>query len=300
MIKLPLLSILLLLSSAAVAQRIATVEGEYVYHVPENVSDEEARRVGLYRAQLVAIANEFGTLVSQNATTVTENRQGQSSVDFFAVGGSDVRGEWLETLGSPTYKFSYEGDFRVLRVWVKGKAREIVASLTECDLHVLRNGTDNRFESTDFVDGDMLYVSFRSPMDGYLCLFLLDENDHNCYALLPDPDDSSNGSYHVKGNEQYVFFSSGHMEGKQPYPCDVYLNCANSRVENNVLYVVFSPNKFVRPVASFGSSIKDNGDTLPGSVTFRSFTKWLNAARSRDKDMICKQISITIKKKNEQ
>lgn len=68
---------------------------EYIYHVPENTT-EQAKLTVLDRAKLQAIANEFGTIVSQSNTTFVRNENGIPMYDFQSIGGSDVKGEWIE------------------------------------------------------------------------------------------------------------------------------------------------------------------------------------------------------------
>lgn len=61
----------------------------------------------------------------------------------------------------------------VVEVYVNGKAREKNGAGVEFDAKVLRNGTDLKFESLDFQNGDDLYLYFKSPVDGYLVVYLL-------------------------------------------------------------------------------------------------------------------------------
>lgn len=75
--------LLYLLSSSVFAQRVEKVTAEYVYHAPENISLEEAKYIALERAKIQAIADTFGTIVSQSNFTTIANRNGKSDVDFF-------------------------------------------------------------------------------------------------------------------------------------------------------------------------------------------------------------------------
>lgn len=102
------------------AQKIKVVSGEYIYNVPENVDLEKAKQTALDRAKIQLIANEFGTIVSQSNSTSIKNDNGKSEIDFISVGGSEVRGEWIETIGTPQYKISYEQNMLVVNVFVKG------------------------------------------------------------------------------------------------------------------------------------------------------------------------------------
>lgn len=101
------LILLTITSYCAYAQKAITVKGEYLYQLPENVSLEEGKRIALERAKIQALADAFGTVVSQRNSTVVENTNGQSSVDFLSLGGSDVRGEWIETVGEPLFQIFF-------------------------------------------------------------------------------------------------------------------------------------------------------------------------------------------------
>ncbi|MDE6689492.1 MAG: DUF4384 domain-containing protein, partial [Prevotella sp.] len=166
------------------SQKMKTVEGEYTYHAPENVTLEEAKLTALDRAKIQALADEFGTIVSQTNSTHIQNGNGKSDIDFLSIGGSEVKGEWIETTGEPQYHISYDQGMLVVKVSVKGKAREIVSAQMEIKTKVLRNGTEDKFESDEFHDGDDLYLSFISPVSGYLAVYLVDA-EQKAFCLLP-------------------------------------------------------------------------------------------------------------------
>ena len=196
--------VLLLLSifcSAVSAQKVVTVGAEYIYHVPENVTLESAKRTALDRAKIQAIADEFGTIVSQSNTTRIDNKNGSSQVDFLSIGGSEVKGEWIETIGEPEYVISYEQGMLVITCRVKGKAREIVAAQIEFKAKVLRNGTEDKLEDDNFRSGDDLYLSFQSPIKGNLAVYLVDA-DRQAFCLLPYRNQTE-GIYPVKANLPY-------------------------------------------------------------------------------------------------
>ena len=90
-----LISILLMAVVATYAQKVQKVTATYTYHAPENVTLEEAKRTALDRAKIQAIADAFGTLVTQSNSTVVTNQNGQSDSRFFSLGGSEVKGEWI-------------------------------------------------------------------------------------------------------------------------------------------------------------------------------------------------------------
>ena len=279
---------LILSSLTALAQKLKTVEGEYTYHAPENVTMEQAKRTALDRAMIQALADEFGTIVSQSNATRVENQNGQTNIDFLSIGGSEVKGEWIETIGEPIYNIRYEGDMLVVSVKVKGKAREIVSAGIDFQAKVLRNGTDDKFESDQFRSGDDLYLSFTSPVSGYLAVYLVDA-DNQAYCLLPYRN-QTDGIYPVKANQRYLFFNVKEAPQNERSYVDEYVMTCSRLSEQNHIYVIFSPNQFVKATDN-----KSNA-TLPRELKFEDFQRWLTKCRKHDKEMNLRMIPIIIKK----
>ena len=284
------IALLLLLSLYLInicAQRTERVHGEYTYYVPENVSVDEGKRTALYRAQIQALADAFGTVVSQNNTTIVKNENGHSSTDMFSLGGSDVKGEWIETVGDPQYNIFYEGGMLVIKVEVEGKAREIKSADIDLDVKLLRNGLDAKFESSEFKDGDDLYLYFKSPVNGHLAVYLLDEAAQEVYCLLPYKS-SGEPTYTIEHDKPYVFFSSKMPDVKDDEVDEYNMTCSKS-TEYNTVYVVFSPNMFAKANAA------DGREELPRQLSLKDFQTWLSSSRTKDLDMqlINKPIKIT-------
>lgn len=277
---------LILSSLTALAQKLKTVEGKYTYHAPENVTMEQAKRTALDRAMIQALADEFGTIVSQSNATRVENQNGQTNIDFLSIGGSEVKGEWIETISEPIYNIRYEGDMLVVSVKVKGKAREIVSAGIDFQAKVLRNGTDDKFESDQFRSGDDLYLSFISPVSGYLAVYLVDA-DNQAYCLLPYRNQSE-GIYPVKANQRYLFFNAKEAPQNERSNVDEYVMTCSRSSEQNQIYIIFSPNQFVK------ATDNQSNATLPRELKFEDFQSWLTKCRKHDKEMNLRMISITI------
>lgn len=277
---------LLFFALPILAQRTEKVRAEYVYHAPENISLEEAKRIALERAKIQAIADEFGTIVSQSNTTLVSNRNGESSTDFFSLGGSEVKGEWIETIGQPEYEINYDQGMLVVKAIVSGRIREIVSAQIDIKAEVLCNGTDLKFARTDFKSGDDLYLYFQSPVDGYLAVYLLDEVSQMVYCLLPYKS-SSEAVTPIEHDKPYVFFSAKHA-GDKAHLVDEYTMTCNSSVERNTIYVVFSPNEFAK------ANSNNVEELLPQELSFEEFQKWLSKGKNKDNDMIVLNEPITI------
>lgn len=131
------------------------------------------------------------------------NTNGSTHTDFTSLSSSDVKGEWLETIGEPKYDISYEQGMLVVKCSVNGKAREIVAKQNNYVAKILRNGIEDRNEGDNFKNGDDLYLAYQSASKGYLAVYLIDDNK-NAYCLLPYQS-SKDGKVEVVANKRYVF-----------------------------------------------------------------------------------------------
>lgn len=281
--------LLIFLSSVALAQGTKKVCGSYIYYAPENVSVEEAKRTALERAKITALADAFGVLVSQNNTTLLSNNNGETDTRFFSLGGSEVKGEWIETLDEPEYHISYEQNTLIVKVSVCGKAREIVHADIDFTAKLLRNGTELKYESTEYRNGDDLYLYFQSPIDGYLTVYLLEELSQTVYCLLPYQA-SGDGAVSIKHDTPYVFFSVDKALNNPSLVDEYVMTCSNEK-EYNTVYIIFSPNRFVK-----ANSKDSDVEILPRQLSLDVFQKWLSKGRNRDKEMRVERKFIMIEK----
>ena len=279
-------------SASVVAQKTEKVCGEYTYYAPENVTPEQAKQTALERAKLDALAEKFGTTIAQNNATVVNNENGKSDVQFLSLGSSEVKGEWIETTKEPEYQISYEKDMLVVKVSVCGKAREIVGVEIDFTAKILRNGTEARYESEEFKNGDDLYLLFQSPVDGYLAIYLLDDTQ-TAYCLLPYRNDPT-GKVHIKAGKDYVFFSEKHANRNEKQIVTEYMLTCKNTMEQNRLHIIFSPNEFTK--ANDNESQSESQFTLPRELSFTDFQRWLAKNKQRDKDMKMEIKGLTIKK----
>lgn len=277
---------MLFLSAGILAQRTEKVHAEYVYYPPENISLEEAKRIALERAKIQAIAKEFGTLVTQSNATFVNNSTSESSVNFFSLAESEVKGEWIETIGQPEFIISYEQGMLVVKSVVTGRVREFISAQIDLRAEVLCNGTDLKFARTDFKNGDDLYLYFQSPVDGYLTVYLLDEVTQMVFCLLPYKG-SSEPIVLVEKDTPYVFFSAKHA-GDNVHIVDEYTMKCSRPNERNTLYIIFSPKEFTK------ANSNDVNEQLPPELPFKEFQKWLAKGKQRDREMLCLTRLLTI------
>ena len=285
---------IMLITLPVFSQKIKTVEGEYLYHAPENVTIEQAKRTAVERAKIQALADEFGTIVSQSSTTSIANINGESSTNVLVLSGSDVKGEWIEDLGEPKVQVNYEGDMLVVTAKVKGKAREILSAGVDFTSKILRNGKEDKFESDDFKNGDDLYLAFQTPAKGYLAVYLVDA-ENMAYCLLPYRN-QTDGIYPVNANQRYLFFCPEEAPEGERALVDEYALTCERQMEYNYIYVIFSRNQFTKANDAASNKQIDGYAGAPRELSYEDFQKWLGKCMKHDAEMNMKKIPITIKK----
>ena len=282
--------LMFLLPETLSAQRVLKVSGEYTYYVPGDMSLDRARHIALSQAKVQLIADEFGTYISNTNIIRMEDKNGASNVNMMSYGESEVKGEWLETIGEPVYDIGYKNDVLYVNVKLAGRIREIVSASIDVQAKVLRNGTDARFESEEFFSGDEMFLSFQTPVDGYLTVYLFD-GDQNVYCLLPYQSQTT-GQVPVKANRSYTLFSSDLSDEIPSHIVDEYVLTCSKDMEFNRLYVIFSPNSFTKAVDA-----QTDDANVPRHLEFDAFQKWLSKCRMRDNDMTLVAKDITIKQR---
>lgn len=245
------------------------VEGEYSYYVPRHISRNQAEQIALERARIGAIAREFGTAMSMTTTQTTLSRSGGSeSDDFYMSASSLVKGEWVETIGSPVFSIRLENDDIVISCRVKGKARALNQAHADLDVHLLKNSTAPDAESSHFFSGDKLFLSFASPVNGYLTVYLEDA-DHVVYRMLPFFGEKKT-STPVEADKHYIFFASTEGDSEQ------YIMTAEGTEHNNV-YVIFSPNEYIKPIDR-----SPREEQALRELSLDDFRKWIQRVQTLD------------------
>ncbi len=254
------------------AQKTITVEQEWQYVAPANMTLEEARLRAVEAAKLEAIANEFGTVINGLGNTSISN----DNVDFSQISTSDVRGEWIRTIGEPQFDIKYWEGQLAINVKIKGEIREIEYSRPEFVIKLLRNCTDDNCESSDFRNGDRLYLTFQSSEKGYMSIYL--QVGDSVYSIIPLWEEEQS-SMAVKANQTYQFFYDN--DNKVEMIC-------SSASEINVFCTLFSPNQISNPL------MEGVSQTGFSALSLEDFNRWLAKTRSKDKKLQVGKKFITI------
>lgn len=280
---------LVLAAGTSFAAKVVTVKGESTYYDDGTHSRIECMRLAAEQARIDALAKEFGTTVAQDIVQTDRISGNREHNDFLSLSTTEVRGVWIGDIGEPEYEISNDADGNfVVSCRIKGSASPISNEASEFQSSVLRNTPDIVGADNHFRDGDTMYLYYNGSDNGYLSVFLEDEQN-NVMQLLPYTSDSD-GRLEVRKNKEYIFFSPKHNQDKSVAVDELTLT-APERTEYNRVYVVFSPSEFARPVMT--------GE--PGGLpVMRSsdFTKWLTKARRNDSKMGVKTMNIEISPRN--
>jgi hypothetical protein len=296
--KLRFLVIILLLfcfSVTGYTQKLKIETGTAQIKVEKNITEEEAIKKVEELAKINAIENAFGTFVEQESN-ITVN-SGKS--DFRIVGSTKVKGEWIETLEK---KFSK--DFQEEKglygpeqtAWItctiKGKIKRATPK-ANIDFSSL-SCPDLSCRSTTFKSDESLYLYFKSPLNGYLSVYLEVEDTVN--RLLPYSSSQNSSSVNVKADKEYFFFVTNQSVSEFGKPDEVKLY-TNRKQEINTIYIIFSEEDYFKPILNPEKDMKD-GYFIPKSLSKNKFEEWLSQNRALLDDFLDKTISIEITSAN--
>ena len=276
-----LCALMVFLPLTSFAAKEKEVSGTYTYYIPYNVARDKAEQIAFERARIQAIADEFGTVMTQHSRIDMRSSNGNENSDFWSSASSLVKGEWVSTIGEPTFEpFIENGNFAI-RCEVKGIAREITAPKAELDVRLLCNGTTDAYESSTFKSGDNCYLAFTTPVKGAIAVYLEDEAG-DMFCMLPYYAQTATCTP-VSPGVKHLFFTSNDGDEEK------YQLTTEKEIERNIIYVVFSQNEFIKPID------KSNGQELSlKTLSAENFRQWLQKSRALDQTFQVVSLPITI------
>lgn len=278
-----------LVSIPLFAQRERAAKGSYIYYLPDNQTLEQARLVAVDRVMAQLLSEEYGTDIQSTTATMINNSANGSSVRTATFAESTIKGEWIRTTSGPDFEYLISQDGMIgIKVTLAGRIREIPVARSNVEAHVLVNGTEGRFENNSCKSGDDLYISFRSPEDGFLTIFLFD-GDNDVHCLLPYSSQPILPVF-VQGGQDYIFFSpkGNTLPIKPEYVDELTMTCSEP-MEINRIYLLFSPDKYSC------ANISQQTSSRPRALPLKDFQAWMADLRRTDNGMVVKTSDITIK-----
>lgn len=271
------------------------------------------------RAKALAIVNAlesaFGVVVVQGNSTYIKNvntgTKTETQTNFNMIGNSVVKGEVIEILKIKFHEINYDKkidrkkiEFTDIKCIVTLNAKEITDSKLDIETKTLAC-TDKKCEATAYKDGDDFFVYFRSPVDGFLSIYL--DDTKNTVRLLPYmemPEGTAN-NFKIKADKEYILFSDkdefDYFNDKY-FVEDTYELFSEDVKDLNRVFIVFSKKTLNKPSLKKGLDLENYNDYLekgyqaPLQTSSEDFQRWLIKNRSLRGDMQVEIIDITIEK----
>lgn len=295
-----ILLISLFFTPRSMGQPTITTTGKASIQIESNMTREQAREIAREKAMINAIENALGTFVEQN----TDIRVEDGKVQYNIIGTTKVKGDWLRTIKED---FTEEADVVKTREGknldsyilcsITGEVRRASAKAA-IKFHTL-NCPEPGCDHTDFYSGQSMYLSFKSPIDGYLSVFL--DDGERVYRLFPYS--TMKGVQYsagfINGDTEYVLFSR--KRNQTPFiPDEFELYSLKQGVDYNYIYVLFSNEPYEKPMLDDQTLIPIEGVEyiIPKSLSYKEFAKWLAQNRAVLPGFIDARIKVSIKQKN--
>ncbi len=288
---LSLLSIFAFTLSANGADKVK-VACDTIYHAPLTETPAQARFKAIEFAKTAALEARFGTVIRAQDLMITTDR-GQQAM---SLGEFDVNGEWLSDIRPPQVTLKEQrANEMVYAVRVEGWARKIQSEQIDFDCRLLNNGCDknrHRLREDTYYSGDEMILYFNSPVDGWLAVYLGDDDEEQTMQCLLPYDGQPFGAYPIRANREYLFFSKENAEPESADYCAGLVMESRKAMDFNVFYVIFSTEKFAGTASTQSRSGEFTTHTAEGEVSlmpretdFKSFHKWLGKKRLSDPHM---------------
>ena len=286
--KILMLLILVVVYCKAKSQKTKIAIGLSQFKIEADMSKNEAKEKAIELAKVDAIKKAFGEYVEQESNIGIHSQK----IDFRLYGQIKVKGEWIRTIGKPEITFlnSNKGN-NSFDTWIscklKGEVRKIKPK-ANLVVNTLNNPNKNSIANEFFKD-QSVYLHFKSPIDGYLSIFLDDGN--SVFRLFPYQNMKSVNNANVEADKDYIFFSKEHNTFQTP--ADELILTTNKEYESNSIVIVFSENEYHKPIL-FDEQTDSDGLIIPKSLSKKNFEIWLseNKVGSINFIDIKKQISI--------
>jgi len=317
--KINLILFVYLISHLAYSQDIKLVKTNgksQVQWYPERESKTQAKENALELAKINALENVFGTLVVQGNTLYIENKKTGEKVEtkttFKMIGNTAVKGEIIQVLKT-NYKETVKKekinrkkvDITYIDCEVSIEAKEIIDSKIETISYALKT-LELIKPVTDFYEGEDLFLYFKSPVNGYLAVYLDDGEQAQCllpYIKMPV---GMEEAMPIVADKEYIFFSDKpqfNYFNDDFFAEDTYELVASSEKDINRLYVVFSKQLLNKPILNndnnnkFIVEFEKENYQLPRVINSDAFQEWLINVQQIRNDIQITNIIISIEKK---
>ncbi len=275
---------------------VLKAEGEWqVQWYQEKESKQEAKNRAEERAKVVALEKAFGTVIVQGNTTYIKNvstgKQTETQTTFNMIGNTIVGGEIIQVLNKEfkenTQKYRRRGE-KVEDIFITCEITVLARKTNDKKIHFQANllsGDMINNKTTDFYDGNDIYFHFRSPVSGYVSLYVDITGQGITQRLLPYQNTpvEFEGGMPVEADKDYIFFSKAKNESYYPDKGVVVDEIfAGPEKDREVwrFFTIFSKEPINKPSLKEGKTgltkkDRENNITVPKELKSEDFQRWM-------------------------
>ncbi len=284
------------------AQDILKSHGKAQMVLEDDISKEELKEELRMQAKIDAIEGSFGSLIEQESRV--EIKEGGASFDI--VGDRYLKGEWLKTTNekfTEEYRKVKTGAKGKMELWVSCEIEGLIREMSKSKINLdftTTNCPDKLCRTTDFLDGESMYLFFKSPVNGFLTVFTVEKE--GVFRLLPYQQMPPDFDQYlpIVADKEYLFFSADEdhdfFEGFSPGFADELVMTTEAQEEYLYLYIIFSMSEFAKPNLEASYTSTGNEHIVPRSLSEEEFESWLSENRIRSQDFYFKKLRLKISK----
>ena len=299
MFKIPSLILFIFLFQFTFAQKEVVEIGEYQSQLYSNESQNDAKKRIKELAIINALEKAFGVAVFQGNSMYIKNTTTGNKVEtktgFNSIADTYVKGEIVEEIDVKYTEIPYEKKINGkiergidYKCEVKIRAREFIEPTADFNAFPMNCDYDTLLcKTTSFKKNESFYVYFKSPKNGYLTIFL-DDNE-SASILLPyiSNREKYQKGFPIEANKTYVFFKND----KKYFDATTMIVDElewDTRENLEKLNIIFSIKPFEVPDLNIAKSKE-----LPQNLPSVEFNKWLIKLRKSSKTLELLKIPIS-------
>ena len=286
--------------NCAYAQKIRNASGMAQFRLEEDMSKDDLKDKLRHHAIVNAIEREYGTYVTQESFVDVDD----GNTQFRIFGKTVIQGEWLKTTHEDfkeEIRKNKDGRRNRHELWMSLKIAGQVRELSQPEIEFNYFTTNCRkavCKTGIFEDGDPLYLHFNTPIDGYLSIYVLENEE--AFRLLPykNMPMKYKNAIPVKADQDYVFFSpygdNNYFDDFSKHLVDEMIMLTEKEEEYVSLYLVFSTEEFTKPSLTELSAGPDEEYEIPKSLDSSTLTNWLESNRINNVNFYYRQLKLKI------
>lgn len=288
-----------LFTGSVFAQKTTKSGGDYQLNLSNSdFSEQEACQYCIERAMVDAIEKAFGTVVIQGNTTSVKNKNTGESVEttqiFNMIAETYVNGEWVKTLKEDCERFTENGEFWI-SCSVKGVVQELEKPQIDLSIKAL-DCEDVQCETSQFNDGESFFLHLKSPVDGYVTVYLADaQTAQRLFPYRNMPDGQVN-AVPVKADREYILFSNRKDQMGLRGFVDEYELYAATEADQNRIFVIYSTEPITKPALYRAEAESTENVEMPMEMEATEFHQWLAKNKRYNKEMEIARLDIMIRK----